>query len=60
MIRTRLPFQYTLFLDAYSKLDDILDQVDEKAYTTAYLDFFPKTFQFDNDKFDEFENCTDG
>ena len=43
-----------------SKLDDILDQVDEKAYTTAYLDFFPKTFQFDNDKFDEFENCIDG
>lgn len=42
-----------------SKLDDILDQVDEKAYTTAYLDFFPKTFQFDNDKFDEFENCID-
>jgi hypothetical protein len=27
-----------------SKLDDILDQVDEKAYTTAYLDFFQRLF----------------
>ena len=38
-----------------SKLDDILDHVDEREDTISYLDFFPKTFQFDNDKFDEFE-----
>ena len=30
-----------------SKLDDILDHVDEREDTISYLDFFPKTFQFD-------------
>ncbi|WP_297818153.1 hypothetical protein [uncultured Lactobacillus sp.] len=38
-----------------SKLNNILDLADENESKIEYLDFFPKTFQADNDKFDEFE-----